>query len=139
MTPNTFLYHYNVEVIFADLDAMGHVNNATYFTYMETARTKFIMELLNLNNPEQLPIIVAEASCTYKSPASWGEKLKIGLGVSRFGTTSFDLSYHIQTEDGRLVATAKTVQVVFDYKNKQSMPIPPEFKTKLSAYQLSTA
>jgi hypothetical protein len=43
---------------------MGHVNNAVYFTYLETARTQFFFKRLKLSNLAQLPVILAEATCT---------------------------------------------------------------------------
>ena len=48
MSESTLAFPYKVviEVPFRDLDAMGHVNNAVYFSYMETARIKFLVELL---------------------------------------------------------------------------------------------
>ncbi|MFN5294433.1 MAG: acyl-CoA thioesterase, partial [Flavobacteriales bacterium] len=32
---------YRVDIRFSDIDVMGHVNNATYFTYAEQARIYF--------------------------------------------------------------------------------------------------
>src|SRR5215475_15512356 len=68
-------YTITVEVSFRDLDALGHVNNAVYLTYMETARIKYLVDLLDLKALGELPVILAEASCTYKSPAFFGERL----------------------------------------------------------------
>ena len=42
----SFPYTVSIEVSFRDLDAMGHVNNAVYLSYMETARIKFLVDLL---------------------------------------------------------------------------------------------
>lgn len=129
-------YQTTLEVTFRDLDAMGHVNNATYFTYMETARIKFLVILLALKGMGDLPIIVAEACCQYKAPAHYGEWLTVGIGVSRIGTKSFELSYEIVAENGRFIATAKTVQVMYDYTTQQTFPIPDELRQKLQAYQV---
>jgi len=135
MSVSTYPYQYTLEVIFRDLDALGHVNNAVYFTYMEVARTKFLFNTLNIHKLEDLPIIVAEATCTYKSPAYFGEKLVIGIGISRFGTKSFDLHYRIEAEDVRLVALGKSVQVVFDYATGKTRPLPEDFKARVQALQ----
>ena len=128
-------FEISFEVVFRDLDLLGHVNNAVYFTYMESARTKFLTDLLSLDAPEALPFILAEATCTYHSPAFFRERLRVGVGVSRFGSTSFDLVYRIATEDGRLVAKGKTVMVMYDYKARKSCPLTDDFKQRVHAYQ----
>jgi acyl-CoA thioester hydrolase len=134
-SPETFPYTITVEVAFRDIDAMGHVNNAVYLSYLETARIKFLLDLLELSGLSKLPMIMAEATISYKAPAFYGEQLAIGLGVSRFGTKSFDLIYWVTGGDGRLVALAKTVQVAYDYAAAQTIPVPAEFRARVHTLQ----
>lgn len=140
MTQTTFPYEIEIEVAFRDIDAMGHVNNAVFFSYFETARVKYIMEafeMLDLDDFDllDLPLILVNATCSYKSPALLGEKLTIGIGLSRFGTKSFDLLYKILGQDGRIVATGKTIQVMYDYGSRSAYPIPDTIKEQVKAYQ----
>jgi len=58
----SFPYKVAIEVPFRDLDAMGHVNNAVYFSYMETARIKYLVDLLAVTSLHDLPVIMAEAT-----------------------------------------------------------------------------
>ena len=118
-------FELTVSVIFRDLDVMGHVNNAVYFTYMETVRTTFFVRRLELDAPGELPVIVAEARCTYNSALAMDEIVVIQMGVSRIGRRSFDLDYRMKAGDGRLVATARTAMVTYDYKSGRTIPIPP--------------
>ena len=53
--PGEFRHRKVIEVRFADTDAMGHVNNAKYLTYMETARTRYIEEVV-LGEPMSLGV-----------------------------------------------------------------------------------
>ncbi len=124
-------FELSIAVIFRDIDAMGHVNNAVYFTYMETARTTFFVNRLRLAAPEDLPVIVAEATCTYLSPLRLGETLQIRMGVSRIGRRSFDLSYRMTSGSERLVARAKTAMVTYDYQRREAIPIPARLRTLL--------
>ena len=128
-------YKVTIEVSFRDLDAMGHVNNAVYLSYMETARIKFLVDLLAVTSLHDLPVIMAEATCTFKAPAFFGEQLTVGIGVSRFGSKSFDMAYRIDAGDGRLVALAKTVQVMYDYAAARTIVVPEAFKAKVLAFQ----
>jgi acyl-CoA thioester hydrolase len=129
-----------IQVSFRDLDALGHVNNAVFFTYLEAARIQYITQFLEKGLPNRfdlldIPIILVEATCTYKSQALFGEKLTVGVGVSRFGNKSFDLVYKIIGEDGRLVATAKTIQVMYNYDTSSAFPIPEEIKEGVFKFQ----
>lgn len=129
-----FPYETQIEVIFRDLDALGHVNNAVYFTYMETARTRFFMELFGIQQPNELAVIVAETGCVYKSPAFFGERLTVGLAVSRIGHKSFNLVYQITAEDGRLVATGHSAMVMYDYAGARTIPVPAETRERLAEF-----
>lgn len=140
MNATSYPYEMEIEVIFRDIDAMGHVNNAVFFTYFETARIKYLTEIMEGSGRVgyemlDLPLILVEATCSYKSQALLGEKLRLGLGVSRFGNKSFDLVYRIEGEDGRLVAEGKTVQVMYDYVARQAYPIPDNVKAYVQKYQ----
>ena len=131
----SFPYKVAIEVPFRDLDAMGHVNNAVYFSYMETARIKFLVDLLAVTRLHDLPVIMAEATCTFKAPAFFGEQLTVGVGVSRFGSKSFDMVYRIDAGDGRLIALGKTVQVMYDYAAACTLVVPEDFRAKVRIFQ----
>lgn len=130
-----FPFSLTVEVTFRDIDLLGHVNNAVYLTYIETARIKFLHQLLGLAHPSQLPVILAEATVSYKAPAYFGEQLTVGVGVSRFGGKSFDMLHHIAGGDGRLVALARTVLVAYDYAAGATVAVPEQLKARVFALQ----
>jgi acyl-CoA thioester hydrolase len=140
MTETAYPYEITLEVAFRDIDAMGHVNNAVFFAYFETVRIKYvgeIMERSGLLGAEllDLPLILVEACCTYKSPALLTEKLTIGTGISRFGTKSFDMLYRVQGQDGRLVAYGRTIQVMYDYIHRSAFPIPDNVRRYVEEFQ----
>ena len=139
MTITTYPYEISLEVAFRDIDAMGFVNNAVFFAYFETVRIKYLGEVMRsgLLGTEllDLPLILVDASCTYKSPALLTEVLHIGAGVSRFGTKSFDMLYRVQGEDGRLVAYGKTVQVMYDYITRSAFSIPDGVQQFVARFQ----
>jgi len=128
LNADSFPFTHNLEVIFRDVDSMGHVNNAVYFTYLETARIKYFRELTSRPDLEHMNMIVARATCDYKAPAFLGENLNVGVAVTRFGNKSFDFTYRIVAGDDRLIATAKTVQVAYDYQADRPMVLLGAFK-----------
>ncbi|MGH8248870.1 MAG: acyl-CoA thioesterase [Gammaproteobacteria bacterium] len=129
----SFPFHTEITVIFRDLDVLGHVNHAVYFTYLEVARSMFFAETLQLRNISHLPFILAEACCTFRSAATFGDRLTVSMAVGRIGHKSFDLIYEITAADGRLIATARTVTVCYDYANEQTTVINEPLRAILEA------
>jgi acyl-CoA thioester hydrolase len=115
-------------VRFRDVDAMGHVNNAVFATYLEQAR----IEYLSLNGAQVEDMILARLEIDFRSPAELGETIEIAVTPTRVGTKSFDLEY-VVSSTGRVLAEAKTVLVAYDYATARSVELPHEWKERLAA------
>lgn len=134
---DSFKYKTNIETRFADFDMMGHVNNATYFTYMEIARAKYWKQAVQWDW-NKTGVVIAHASLEYIIPIFPEDKISIYVRTSRIGKSSFDLEYLlIKMENGREVVCnkGKTVCVAFDYEAKTSTPIPEEEKNKMMIFE----
>ena len=119
-----------VLVRFVDADMMGHVNNAHYLTYLEQGRVAYFEKLFD--KAAQFPFIIAEISIKFISPAFFNETLVIGVRTAEFRTKAFGMEYEIfEKNTHRLIATATSVQVMFDYKKNVTFPIPEELKSKM--------
>ena len=119
-------------VRFRDVDAKGHVNNAVFLTYMESARVAFLIELGAASRLEDLSFIVARIEIDFRAPIAFGEEVEVGVRASRFGSKSFDLDYELRA-GGRLVAEAKSVCVGYDYSTGATVPIPDAWRERLAA------
>ena len=121
-----------IEVRFRDMDSMGHVNNAVYFTYLEMARVAFYRNFMGATQIQDLEMIAAKATCEFRSPATWNDRLLARIWVSRVGTSSFDFDYEITDENsGRLIATAQTIQVAWDYRTDSKKLVPQRLRELL--------
>jgi len=80
-------------VQFRDIDVMGHVNNATYLQYMETARVELARLLGQLTDGIRPDFIVASARCEFKKPLRDERRITVSVWVSRIGDHSWDLDY----------------------------------------------
>jgi acyl-CoA thioester hydrolase len=109
-------------VRFRDCDAMGHVNNAVYSTYLEEAR---IGVLGNLSS-----FILARVEIDFRAELRIGEEIEVRTRCSRIGTKSFDLEHVIAAGD-RVVAEAKSVLVAYDYDLGTSVPVTDELRRRL--------
>jgi acyl-CoA thioester hydrolase len=128
----------DVEPRFRDTDAMGHVNNAVYITYFEVVRAAYWYRLTGLRAYQHVPFILAHVTADFRSSAQIGEKLEVGMRVTRLGNKSFDAEYRIETVDGmRVIAEGRSVMVMFDYEKEQSYPLPEDLKEKVRALERS--
>jgi acyl-CoA thioester hydrolase len=136
------LLRHRLLVRFSDCDPLGHVNNAVFLTYLEQARIVLWRAQIGMSwsrrAAQGLPrgegFILACAEVDFRAQAHDGDALDVRLGLGRFGRTSATYDYEIvNVAGGELVASARTVQVWFDYDRKTPVPITDELKVKLSA------
>ena len=125
-----------VEVRYGDADAMNHVNNAVYVTYLEIARMRLWRERFGFaGSAREIPIIVARVAVDYRAPIGLEQPVEVGLGVSEIGRTSFTFRYRVEAA-GLLAAEAETVQVCFDYAAGRPVPIDRVLRRQLDAIRL---
>jgi acyl-CoA thioester hydrolase len=129
-----YRYTHGREVEFRDVDAAGHVNNAVYLTYLETARIAYLRDVLGLETVDELAVIVANVNIDFRSPSYFGERLEVGARAPRIGKKSFEMDHEIWA-DGRLVAEATSVLVAYDYALGAPVPVPDDWRQKLEAYE----
>jgi len=118
-----------IEVRFKDIDSMGHVNNAVYFTYFENARIAY-WKAVGVNRPKgEVTYVLARAECDFESPATMDDRLVCHTRVASFGRTSFTFEFLLRAEPGgRVVAHGKTVQVIYDYAARAARPLEEDLK-----------
>jgi acyl-CoA thioester hydrolase len=133
MTMEGFPFSTRIEVRYRDIDAMNHVNNAVYVTFLEIARTRLSQQRMGFaGSAREIPFIVARVAVDFRSPIGFGEVVEVGLAVTAIGRSSYTLTYRIEA-DGRLAAEAESVQVHFDYAANCPMPIEGDRRARLEA------
>jgi acyl-CoA thioester hydrolase len=130
MPPAEFVHHERVR--FRDLDPLGHVNNAVFLTYIESARVAFLFGQGAASTLEDMSIIVARIEIDFRAPVGFGGEVEIAVRASRFGDKSFDLDYELRM-GGQVVAEARSVLVGYDYEKGETVTIPDEWREKLAA------
>jgi acyl-CoA thioester hydrolase len=135
------LLRLRLQVRFSDCDPLGHVNNAAYLTYMEQAR--IVLWRRQLGTPWRRDpdtgrpaegFILARAEVDFRSQAHDGDDLEVRLSLGGFGRSSATYDYEIvDVATGRLVVSARTVQVWFDYGAGRSVPIADDLQARLAS------
>lgn len=129
-----YAFVFSVEVRFRDLDALGHVNNAVFLTYLESARIAYWLELSGRSGLAGMDMILARVEIDYRSQAGYRDQLEVGVRVAALGRSSVTMEFRIvERETQRLVAESRNVMVYYDYAANRSLPIPDELRNKLVA------
>lgn len=118
---------------FGDTDAMGHVNNATFLTYLEDTRVAFFRhvsgELIVLAG-----LILARTEIDFVKPILFGVgPVRTTAWVEHVGTKSFRMGYTME-QDGAVVGRAVAVMVAYDYAAGASRPLTADEKAALVPY-----
>lgn len=141
MTPEGFHHRYAIVVRYGDMDALGHVNNAKYLTYIEQARITYVRDLgLWDGKANQYGIIMARAVVDYKSPVTMDDGEAVVFSrVIRVGNKSFEMEHRVMVERGGqpvVAATATIVGVAFDYLANATIPVPDDWREKIQSYEV---
>ncbi len=112
-------------VRWGDLDAFGHVNNATYLVYAQEARFAW---------SKMIEMVVARAEVDFIAPIYTGDiYIDVEIWVNKIGNSSFGLTYEMKNGD-ELLARIKTVQVTVSMDNKKSRPLKDSEREFLTQY-----
>ena len=109
-----------------DLDAMGHVNNARYLTYIQESRFLWF---------PTAEMVVARAEIDFLEPIyEGGRYFNVSLWVESIGNSSFALAYEVSGDDGVVHARVKTVQVAVAMDSRKSRPLTDAEREFLNKY-----
>lgn len=139
MTMPAFEFTTDIEIRFADIDAYGHVNNAIFFTYLETARIKLFQHYFGGFLDTSLTFLVVRAECDYRLPVTLNDQLQITIRIEQLRHSSFTFSYRLHNGEDKDYATAGTVMVCYDPVLSKPVAIPAEIREVFAQTGSSTA
>jgi acyl-CoA thioester hydrolase len=109
-----------------DIDALGHVNNAKYLTYIQEAR--FLWSPI-------IEMVVARAEVDFVEAIYEGGRFyDVNLWVESIGNSSFTMAYEVVGDNGVVHAKVKTVQVVVNMETMKSRPLKDSEREFLNSY-----
>lgn len=128
-------YTCKAHVRWDDLDAFGHVNNASYLTFVQEARAEFTWFARVREGLQPLmEMVVGRAEIDYLLPIyDGGFDIDCEMWFTKIGTSSFVMAYELKSDKG-VHARIQTVQVMVDAQTKKSRPIAPAERQFLEQY-----
>lgn len=126
-------------VHWGDMDSLGHVNNAIYFRYVETARINYFDELLEYDPTiwgGEGPIL-AEIQCTYVNQLRYPADIEVATRTTRLGGKSMTVNAAIFNKGSETVAAISSAVVVwFDYKKQVAVRIPDRVRDRIRSFEV---
>jgi acyl-CoA thioester hydrolase len=124
------VFEHQVSVRWRDTDALGHVNNAVYLTYLEEARDAFYLRALGD------PIyVVVRLEIDFRAEVRHADRtVQVEVGVERLGTTSLTTRETLRTAAGEVAAQARVVTVRWDPETRVSVPFSDEQRGRLTEF-----
>jgi len=126
---------HEVDVRFRDLDAMGHAHHTLPLIWLEEARAAYWRDVAGRATPSDIDYVMAEVTVRFHSRVGYPARLRVGLRVSRIGRKSFDMEFEVRSNDGQLMSSGRTVQVMYDYARGEAMTIPSELRARIERYE----
>ena len=128
----------DVRVAWGDMDALGHVNNARYFSYFESARLAYFYQIGFMKMMDETGIgpILASTSCRFRAPIKHPDTLAVGARVSDISDDRFTMQYLIESQSlGQVAAEGSGLIVCFDYTNHCKTDLPQALVEKIRAIE----
>ena len=129
-----FRFWHSVPVRFRDVDVAGHVHHADALIYFEEARWAYWMHVVGGSETAEPPYVLAECSIRWHARVFWPQTVSVGVRVSRIGRKHFELEYEVRGKAGDKLQSGSTVQVMYDYAEGASSPMPVDLRQTLEAF-----
>ncbi|WP_423995154.1 acyl-CoA thioesterase [Halorubrum trapanicum] len=126
-------YTADIDVRFRDIDAMGHVNNAVYATYIEQARTRYFSDVLDADL-SRVSTVLASISIDFRRPIELSDgEVTVTVDVADLGRSSATMTHEIRA-GGEAAAEAEATLVSIDPETGEPAPIPEEHRAAMESY-----
>lgn len=124
-----------VEVRFVDLDSMGHAHHTLPIIYFEEARAAYWRDVAGRPTVQDIDYVIAEVRVQFKQRVMYPGTLTVRTSVTHVGSASFIMQYELRDEEGVVLATGETVQVMYDYEKRKSMRMPAEVRERIERFE----
>jgi len=130
----------NIQIRFADVDSLGHVNNVNLQHYFDQGKVDYMHHVVGLVGIwRKEGIVQARTETDYFAQVFMEDHIRVRTGVSRIGNKSFTFYQQIYDADsGEVKATSVSVNVAFDLVNRHSIVIPDNWRKAITDHGLET-
>ena len=122
-----------IQMRFADVDMLGHVNNVNQQHYFDVGKSDFFHQVLGLEPYwREEGLITVATNTSFVRQIRMNEPIVVRSRVREIGYKSFSLIQQIiNSETQELKTDSFVTMVCFDFFAEQSIPIPEHWRKAL--------
>ncbi len=121
----------------SELDLFGHINNVSYFKYLQASRLNY-WEQLGLTDwykEKGIGPLLASTRCEFRKPLHYPGKITVHVSVTEMRNTSFALYHQILNESGELAAEGYDIVVLYDYRKGEKFSLPEALRAQVASIE----
>jgi acyl-CoA thioester hydrolase len=120
----------------SEMDMFGHINNISFFKYLQASRVNFweTVGLTKWHEQEKIGAMLASASCNFIAPLHYPGKITIQSRTAYIKNTSFGFHHQILNSEGVVCAEGEDTMVLYDFNKNTKVQIPDHLRQKLEYY-----
>jgi acyl-CoA thioester hydrolase len=137
-SPNEFQIYQPIQVRYADLDTLHHVNNVAIMAYVEHARTGYYKAAGIWDGAIRggFGMVVASVKIDYLVSIQYGDEVRVGIKAASLGSKSLRFAFSVESADGDTkFAHGEVVMVAYDHEAGHSRLIPEAWRRSLATYE----
>ena len=128
------VYDMRIPIRWGDMDAMGHLNNTTYFRYMETVRIDWMLSIGSMPDPQGEGPVIVNAFCNFFKQLEYPGDVLIKMYVSDPARTTFETWATMERVDqpGVIYAAGGATAIWVDFPAKKAKTLPDHIRKLIS-------
>jgi acyl-CoA thioester hydrolase len=128
------VHEMHIPIRWGDMDAMGHVNNVSYFRYLETARIEWLNGAGFKPDPNGEGFVIINAFCNFLIQLEYPGTILARTYAANLGRSSFDsFTTLARTDQPEVISAAGGATIVWvNFPKQKSMPFPDRLREILS-------
>jgi acyl-CoA thioester hydrolase len=129
-----FVYEMHLPIRWGDMDAMGHVNNVSYFRYLETCRIDWFRSVGIMANPSGQGPVIINAFCNFYQEFTYPGQVLMKMYTSDAARTTFETWMTLENADqpGVVMAEGGATTIWVDFAQKKAATLPDAIRQLVS-------
>ena len=120
----------NIQIRFADVDSLGHVNNVNLQHYFDLGKNYYFRDVLHIGiGWKKIGPITAATNTSYFEQTRLDDDIRVETEVEKVGNKSMIFQQRIiHNATGKIHSESRSVMVAFDFERQESVPVPDDWR-----------
>ena len=128
------VFETRLAIRWGDMDAMGHVNNASYFRYLETVRIDWMYSIGCVPDPKGEGPVIVNAFCNFYKQLEYPGDVLVKMYASDPARTTFETWGTMERVDqpGVIYAAGGATTIWVDFPSQKAATLPDWMRSIVS-------